>query len=290
LNVHFFFLFITPGMIFYPRCSIQNYNPPLKQLGSHVLNAVAEHSGCFEPHLREAYAACFPQFRSFKNEQQHILALGKLLTPDSSTIDVGCHRAKFLSRILKQCPNGKHFAFEPLRDLHTDLVARFHSAKNLTLVCAAVASEPGEAHFFRATDALACSSLRNLDNRQQGDRLKVVKVRVTTLDESIPPAQGISYIKIDVEGGELGVFQGAQRLLETARPSVCFEHNPAAAKAFGVSSADIFDFLDSVRYDIYTLGAWLAQKSPVGRQEFVDLAHSETEADYLAIPRPTLSF
>ena len=262
----------------------------LKQIGSHVLNAVAEYSGFFEPHLREAYAACFPQFRSFKNEQQHILALSRLLTPGSSTIDVGCHRGKFLSRILKQCPDGKHFAFEPLRDLYTDLVARFHSEKNLTLVCAAVSSEQGDARFFRATDALPCSSLRDLNHPQQGARLDVIKVRVTTLDESIPSDQGISYIKIDVEGGELGVLKGAKRLLETARPSVCFEHNPATAQAFGVSSADIFDFLDSVRYDIYSLGAWLAQKCPVGRQEFVDLAHSETEADYLAIPQPTLRF
>ena len=46
---------------------------------------------------------------------------------------------------------------------------------------------------------------------------------VFQLDDLIPLGSKVSFLKIDVEGGELDVFLGASNLLETFRPIVAFE-------------------------------------------------------------------
>jgi FkbM family methyltransferase len=59
---------------------------------------------------------------------------------------------------------------------------------------------------------------------QYGAKQVPIEVTVSTADEMIArglPAPGM--MKIDVEGHELSLFQGAQQLLQTVRPAIIFE-------------------------------------------------------------------
>ena len=81
---------------------------------------------------------------------------------------------------------------------------------------------------------------------------------VTTLDELVggdPPA----LIKIDVEGSELLVMKGARRLLTDAAtaPVLLFEHAGYCAH-FGITPAEVREFLAEVGYSIYLLDGELS--------------------------------
>ena len=61
------------------------------------------------------------------------------LQPNSNCIDVGCHKGEILELILKAAPNGKHFAFEPIPAMATDLAQKFSG--KVTLFANALAEE-----------------------------------------------------------------------------------------------------------------------------------------------------
>lgn len=249
------------------------------------LNEVADHAGPCEYFMREAYAELFSSFTSFRNEQQHILALSRLLKPDSCTIDVGAHAGTFLGRFLNCSPKGHHFAFEPLSDLHEALHHRFNCYSNVTLVNKAVSNKCGQSDFYRANGVLGTSSLRRWQHPQQGNNIEIINVEVVTLDREINRSQPISYIKIDVEGAELEVIEGALELIRRARPTMCIEHHKVASNSFGAQgSSNLFDALTDLDYRIFTIRDWLDLKDALDKDKFLEIVDESSESDYLVIP------
>jgi FkbM family methyltransferase len=72
-------------------------------------------------------------------------------------------------------------------------------------------------------------------------------------------------IKVDVEGYELGVFQGARRVLERLRPMIVFEFCDWAEDRpeDGVHAGDAQRFLTDLNYRIFTLGEFVRGGLPL---------------------------
>ena len=64
---------------------------------------------------------------------------------------------------------------------------------------------------------------------------------------------GFSFIKIDVEGYELKVLQGAEKLLRKFRPILCIEINEPALADYGASREAIYAFLAGLNYRVEVL-------------------------------------
>lgn len=71
----------------------------------------------------------------------------------------------------------------------------------------------------------------------------VVKVPVTTLDEDLADVPDIALLKIDCEGFEGGILQGARRLIARHRPALFLEIHPTELEKFGSSVPGVLDFL-----------------------------------------------
>ena len=79
----------------------------------------------------------------------------------------------------------------------------------------------------------------------------------------------ISFIKIDVEGGELQVLQGAKNTIVKSRPIIAFEHGLGAADYYGTKPEDIYDFFRiDCNMNLTLLDLWLTDKKPLDRSEF----------------------
>jgi hypothetical protein len=73
--------------------------------------------------------------------------------------------------------------------------------------------------------------------------LEVITVRIEALDDALAEDYVPSLIKIDVEGGEQQVLEGAMRTIAKHKPIVIFEHGRGAAEHYGTGPADIFGLL-----------------------------------------------
>jgi FkbM family methyltransferase len=101
---------------------------------------------------------------------------------------------------------------------------------NVTSMTAAAGKTDGEAVLivasegaFSSTDALQTGSASG-----ESRRVRQVKLDSVWQEAGEPP---VSLAKIDVEGAELGVLHGAERLLERCRPALLVEVQPGTAEA-----------------------------------------------------------
>ncbi|HEX9884980.1 MAG TPA: FkbM family methyltransferase [Longimicrobiales bacterium] len=148
------------------------------------------------------------------NEVLKRRAFARTLRPGDVVYDIGAHVGSYTllaSRLVGEA--GRVLAFEP--DPASRGFLREHvllnAAENVEVREEAVSSEVGRARFESTPDRVT-SRLR------ASGRLEVV---TTTLDRVVREgAPAPSCLKIDVEGGEVAVLEGAREVLRQCRPSI----------------------------------------------------------------------
>lgn len=213
-------------------------------------------------------------------DAQTIEVMRRVLRADSNAVDIGAFEGGMLRHMTRLAPRGRHIAFEPLPGRAESLAGRFPRAQVLPY---AVGDQPGEAEYVCVTAAPALSGLKARPDLPDPARVEVVRVRVETLDRVIPSDLPIALLKVDAEGGELGVFRGAAATLRRNRPVVVFECG-LAASSYGAHPGTVFDELGSAGLRISTLGAWLARRAPLDRGGFVERVSDGSEFFFIAHP------
>lgn len=216
-------------------------------------------------------------------DAQTPLVMKRVLSADSNCIDVGCHHGMVLDSMLELAPKGHHHGFEPLPDFYAALVRKYADRPNVSLHEMALAAEPGETTFHHVVSNPGYSGiLRRLYDREE----QVVEIRVkrARLDDVIPKDRPIRLIKVDVEGGELGVFQGGMELLRRSRPFIVFEHGLNAADYYGTRPEQVFDLMAGCGLKLSIMLDWLEGRPPLSRAEFVRQFDERINFYFLAHP------
>jgi len=80
-----------------------------------------------------------------------------------------------------------------------------------------------------------------------------VEVEVATLDAFCDrePLPRVDLIKIDVEGSEVALLQGAERTIQRFRPVLMIEVNPSTLQNFGHSARDLIQAIGRHGYRLY---------------------------------------
>lgn len=153
-------------------------------------------------------------------EVARVRAFADIVTQGAVVYDVGANAGIYsLLASLLAGPSGWVYAFEPLqRNLqHLRRHIALNDLQNCTVLEAAVCNEVGT----RSFSAVAWeSSMARLS--PDGD----IQVASTTLDNCIYGEKRLRYpgiIKIDVEGAELEVLEGAHRALAEFHPTIFLE-------------------------------------------------------------------
>src|SRR5690606_22337388 len=70
-----------------------------------------------------------------------------------------------------------------------------------------------------------------------------IEVETDLLDNVLPDDYKPTLIKIDVEGGELRVLEGAKSIIAKTKPVIIFEHGIGASDMYGATPEQVFTLL-----------------------------------------------
>jgi FkbM family methyltransferase len=181
---------------------------------------------------------------------------GLSLSEDGAVLDVGANLGLFSLLIGQRRPQQRIFAFEPNPSTFKALeenVAR-NGRRNIACCQIAVADYNGVVQFASREHARANASIAADQARESG----TVQVACETID-SFCRRQGIDRIavlKVDVEGYETLVFNGASRVLAEVRPElIYFEVCPGLTRAVGFDAAGPARSLVDMGYALKRLDA-----------------------------------
>ncbi len=158
-------------------------------------------------------------------------------------IDIGGNIGVYsLYAAWKVGPRGKVICVEPGPDAFRVLSENRRGngfEERIELHHAAASSQTG--HLYLTGDPQRWHSLR-LSDTPPGEQIEVV-----TIDQLAEKSQKITAIKIDAEGAEWAILQGAQKTIRTHRPTIIFEELPG-------SDGSAREFLQESGYNISSIG------------------------------------
>jgi len=204
----------------------------------------------------------------------------RYLQPGMTVLDIGAHHGLYSVLAARRVgANGIVRSFEPSprerRFLQRNLeINRF---RNVRVEPFALGSEAGSAELHVVTDGEdGCNSLR----APVGVKTQKVAVAVKVLDEYLRESglEGADFIKLDVEGAELGVLRGAKSLLSSARrPVILAEVQDVRTKPWGYPAAEIIRLLESQGYQWHDI-------MEDGSLKPLDTTASEYDGNFVAWP------
>lgn len=199
------------------------------------------------------------------------------LRSGSTAVDVGANVGDVLQDIVRLAPDGRHLAFEPVPDLHEELVRRF---PGVDVRRAALSDVEGTLEFTHVVGAPAYSGLRRrADLPPEAGELRRISVATHRLDDLLDPELSPALIKVDVEGAEVLALRGARETLRRHRPVVLFEHGVGGADLYDTTSAELWDLLDEASLRVFDLEG----EGPLTRTEFSARFTAPTW-NYVAVP------
>ncbi len=210
----------------------------------------------------------------YRDEKAELAAIKSTIQSNGIAVDVGANKGSYLYWLARWVPDGKAVAFEPQEELAQYLRAAATTIpmKNVVVEAKGVADKPGLLEFFSpgGTISPGASFSRRVPDRE--DCAQQSK-EVVTLDAYFEEGSPISVIKVDVEGFELQVFKGAQRILEEASPLLVFECENRHLEQGSVG--DILNFLYERGYD----GHYVHRDELIPAKQFNAAIHQPEEGE-----------
>ncbi len=221
-----------------------------------------------------------------RNEQYDRLTLSiikKVCQSHSVCIDIGAHKGRILQQFLRTASQARHWAFEPIPELFHHLKKKFGSAAHIYDY--ALSNIQGKTSFNLVVTDMAYSGLRKR-KYDKPEEDKVIEVRTELLDHIIPASENITLIKMDVEGAELMVLQGAIKTIHRNKPVILFEFGKAGSEAYGYDDNLMYDFIDhNLYYNIYTLKSFYNNHPSLTKQQFHQYYLDGKEFFFVAAPK-----
>ena len=201
--------------------------------------------------IRELLKDAFPSIwlywhfmRRPKSAERELALLDRVIPEGAVTVDVGANCGLYTRRLSRF--SKKVYAFEPSHSM-AELLRRT-SASNVSVCEIALSDQIGNADLFIPQhDDQLVYGLASLEPRH-GAEVVSTTVPTTRLDAIV--REEVAFVKIDVEGHELNVLNGAVELLKQSQPVFLVEaedrHREHATRM-------VFDFFEQRSYRGYFL-------------------------------------
>ncbi len=182
----------------------------------------------------------------------------RLLKKGDCFIDCGAHVGYFTIQGAELC--GRVYAFEAdsenFKSLQNNIeINRYWN--NVTAFNVAVGDKCEKVKFYINLDNDGGNALWDVSKHPFNEKTRIKKKKPTkvvdmvTIDSLID--EPVKLIKIDTEGCELKILQGATNLIKKHSPVIIAEVNNFALEEMGTSKEEIFSYMYSLGYEWFNL-------------------------------------
>ncbi len=202
-----------------------------------------------------------------------------------TVMDIGCHKGAYLHWLQSRVGSaGRVIAFEPQPTLHSYLqkiISGTQRYTNVLLYPFALSNKQGNLNFYVPKGKSNTSPGASLNTQKNEiEECTTLQVEVRCIDDFEADINSkLSFIKIDVEGHELELLQGAHKILTTYKPILLIELEARHCSEERVEQ--VFELIQSYGYK----GCFFNEHNIQPLQEFNFIQHqSSKEERYWALP------
>lgn len=179
----------------------------------------------------------------------------KFLQSGMTFIDIGAYHGLYTVVAAQRLKSGRVIAFEPSPRERRRLLLhlRMNHCRNVEVEHWALSATKGQTHMYLVVQGF--TSMNSLRHPPIPNRCVTIEVPTITLDEYclLKGIQQIDLIKVDVEGAEMEVFQGAQQVLQPytshpVRPLLICEVLDWVTEPWGYRAVEIIKYLQRLGY------------------------------------------
>lgn len=207
----------------------------------------------------------------YRDQKAELRALRNYIHSGDVVCDVGANKGSYLYWLARWCGDGRLVAFEPQPSLArrlSELCATLQF-RNVVVEPKAVYSADGELELFVPDGHQPGASLL----RPSG-KFVALRVPVVTLDGYFDAQTRIAAIKIDVEGAELHVLKGAERILRSYHPLIVVECEERHLGPGSVS--DVLSYLGALGYR----GSFISGNQVLPVEQFDVAVHQRRDGEW----------
>lgn len=193
-------------------------------------------------------------FRGYETVETEFLK--SLMHAGSVVLDIGANCGWYSLALSRHCPSARIYAFEPIPYTYDILLrnVRHNGCRNIETFQSAFSSQDAPLEFLYTPRCSGATSLVEAGQPVEPDKLEKITCPSTTLDSFCAKHElAPDVIKCDVEGAELMVVQGGERVLATHRPVILIELLRKWSRKFGYHPNDVMKLLGGYGYQAYTL-------------------------------------
>lgn len=181
------------------------------------------------------------------------------LKPGMVVFDLGANLGQY-TLLAARCvgQKGRVYSFEPSRRMFSEL--EFNVKLNgLADICVlnqiAVSDRPGMAKLSRYEEGAEVFGSIGSHKRKEATIIGYERVKTIRLDDYIQETGigHVDFVKIDIEGAELLALRGARNLLsQSESPTILLELEDVNTAGLGYKAVEIWDYLKSLGYGMYS--------------------------------------
>ena len=209
-----------------------------------------------------------------RDQRAEFGAIRRHLRPGDIACDIGANKGSFIYWLSWWVGDGRVVAFEPQPELARALVniCRVIGLRNVTVEAQAVYSHSGDQDLFLPEGHQPGASLHH--KALEAQSFTTLSVPVVSLDDYFDENDKVALLKIDVEGAELEVLKGAERILRQHAPLLVFECENRHLAPGNVE--DVFCYLRGLGYE----GSFISRNQLFPIAEFDASVHQRQDGKW----------
>ncbi|MBO6517690.1 MAG: FkbM family methyltransferase [Bacteroidia bacterium] len=206
------------------------------------------------------------------------------IKPIHTFLDVGVNNGQTLIKIKSLSSEVNYIGFEPNVNCvyYSSLLTELNQLTNVQISAIGLGDKNDWATFkaYAPTDARGTLVSDKISSQDAGLERKVPVFKLDDIGIDLNPDK-LNILKIDVEGFELNVVQGAKDVIKKFEPVVLFEVLPYTNEVEKSTAQELYDTIVGLGYDVFQINTKTSDIAPV---KTVVTKEITGEYDFIGIP------